>query len=54
MTKQTQSLLWASAIIATALILSSSDVSGPASFGIIMAMTGAALGATALGTKGRC
>jgi uncharacterized membrane protein len=54
MTTRTQSLLWASIIIAAALILAASEMSAPASFGIIMGLTGTALGTTALKRRGKC
>ena len=44
MTIRTHTILWAMAIIATALLLSNLALSNAANFGIIMGLIGAAIG----------
>ena len=56
MGKVLQSLIWASAIIIAALVCVSNGVSDAASFGIVMGLSGAAIGSlnSDLGCGRRC
>ena len=50
MSRIIHSLIWAGAIIAAAVIATSNGLSDNASFGIVMGISGAALGALSTGT----